>query len=184
MDKALNNSGRNARNSKIKQKMEQCMTDNGIDRAREHGGDLHGPHLIKFDNRSETIVKGFEKILLDHRPANETEIKDVLKSFRLHFSMVSYVIALARTPKDGVSENLFDELEECIDLVFKSTKRLNLSMKTPKRHLLSHLVAMTRKYKGISDYIKDWVEKMHQKQKKVDSRMKHRNYNDKATYMI
>ena len=57
MDKALNNLGCNARNSKIKQKMEQCMTDNGIDRAREHGGDLHGPHLIKFDNRSETIQK-------------------------------------------------------------------------------------------------------------------------------
>ena len=81
--------------------------------------------------------------------------------------MVSYVIALARTPKDGVSKNLFNELKECIDLVFKSTERLNLLMKTPKRHLLSHLVAMMRKYGGIADYIKDWVEKMHQKQKKL-----------------
>jgi hypothetical protein len=71
-----------------------------------------------------------------------------------------------------------------IPLPDQSTERLGLSMKTPKRHILSHAIDMIIQHGSIADYMEDWVEQLHQKYKKAISRGKIRDLVKLAIYQI
>ena len=83
-----------------------------------------------------------------------------------------------------MNRNVHEQLREVIPLFYQSTERLSLSMKTPKRHILSHALDMIIKHGSIAEYMEDWVEQLHQKYKKSKSRGKIRDNVTLANYQI
>ena len=83
-----------------------------------------------------------------------------------------------------MNDGVILQLREVIPLLYQSTERLSLSMKTPKRHILSHAIDMIINHGSIAEYMEDWVEQLHQKYKKSISRGKIRDLVKLAIYQI
>mgnify|MGYP005724356419 CR=1 FL=1 len=181
----LEKSGRNPKTSAIRQKIEQCLKKNGIDRGFSHGGMLEGVACLKLENNVEIIIEEIESILINHSERNdEEEIHTLFSSFRIHFLLASHTISLIRTERNKMNPNIHQQLREVIPLFYQSTERLSLSMKTPKRHILSHALDMIITHGSIAEYMEDWVEQLHQKYKKSKSRGKIRDNVTLANYQI
>mmetsp|Transcript_15007 Transcript_15007/g.16218 ORF Transcript_15007/g.16218 Transcript_15007/m.16218 type:complete len:146 (+) Transcript_15007:152-589(+) len=135
-------------------------------------------------------MEELESILLEHCSDDmKEETKEICKSFRIHFLISSHMFSLARTTRkdmkdETIGPQVISALREVVLLVSQSTKRLTLSMKTPKRHLMSHLVAMMIMHGSIGEYFEDWVEQIHQNYLRSIARGKIRNLEKRADYQL
>ena len=174
-------------NSKLRQMIDKCLKDHGIDRGASHGGEFTGVACLVLEDRIEDVISGIEGILLSEGNGEQEEIQEVCESYRLHFLLCSHMFSLSRTSRrdmrDPTTRNVtLDELGKVIPLVDESTERLSLSMLTVKRHLMFHLIDMMTLHDGISEYLEDWVEQIHQRFKKSKSRGKLRDLVKIADY--
>jgi hypothetical protein len=174
----------------VRQDCDETLKSNGVDRGASHGGDFTGVTILVLEDRLDAIMEDLHQHLLSN-PDNdvpEEEINAVFDSYQVHFRLMSKMFSLARTPKSELAdpvkkEALLVELSQTIGLVMTSWERLGLSLTTVKRHILqSHLVEQIDEHDGIGEYIEDWVEKMHQFVKLMNSRGKIRNLQTKAAY--
>ena len=138
--------------------------------------------------KNDGIISEIEEILFEYGNGNPYEIETVCDSYRIHFLLLSHIFALSRSSKGEMRDTelkkeIVQQLEEVIPLVDRSTQRLGLSMKTPKRHLVSaHLIDMMIEYEGIAPYLEDWVEQLHQRYMQSKSRCKVRDLVQVANY--
>ncbi|OEU21464.1 hypothetical protein FRACYDRAFT_235090 [Fragilariopsis cylindrus CCMP1102] len=179
--------GREVSNSQLRQKMDKCLKDHGVDRGASHGGDFTGVACLILEERVDDIIEEIETILLDYGNGKQEEIKQVCKSYRLHFLLSSHMFSLARTSRTDMRDpitraTILSQLKEVIPLVFKSTERMPLSMRTPKRHIMEHLITMMEMHDGIAEYLEDWVEHIHQRYINSKSRGKMRDLVKIANY--
>lgn len=111
----------------------------------------------------------------------DEEVDDYIEAFEVHFLLVSHMFSTAGTPAHELTRRsdltkLVKELEEVTPLVDRSTERLALSKRTPKRHIFSHhLIPMIMQHGGIAEYHEDWLEQVHQLEKSLDARAKRRD---------
>lgn len=97
--------------------------------------------------------------------------------------MFSLARSSQRDMRDPLTRaTILGQLNDVIPLVFKSTERLRLSMRTPKRHVMEHLIAMMEIHDGIAEYLEDWVEQIHQRYIHSKSRGKMRDLAKIANY--
>ena len=179
--------GREVRNSQLRQRMDKCLKEHGVDRGASHGGDFTGVACLILEERVDDIIEEIETLLLDYGNGKEEEIKQVCKSYRLHFLLSSHMFSLARTSRADMRNattraTVLSQLKEVIPLVFKSTERIPLSMRTPKRHIMEHLITMMEMHDGIAEYLEDWVEHIHQRYIHSKSRGKMRDLVKIANY--
>ena len=187
VEKVQKEDGREVRNSKIRQTIDRCLKEHGVDRGASHGGDFTGVACLILEDRVDDIIEEIESILLEYGNEKEEEIKQICKSYRLHFLLSSHMFSLARSSRKDMRDPLtratiLGQLNEVIPLVFKSTERLRLSMRTPKRHVMEHLIAMMEIHDGIAEYLEDWVEQIHQRYIHSKSRGKMRDLAKIANY--
>ena len=176
--------------SPVRQQVEQLLIDNGVDRGASHGGELTGVACLVLEDKIESLMAGLKQVMHAARPANvrAREVDQMVMSYEKHFLLLSHLFSLARTQKHvfkqaAEKERILNEMRKTIQLVDGSTKRLNLSMRTPKRHIASsHLVAMIDLHDGIAEWLEDWLEQVHQTQKRNDARGKIRQREVKARY--
>ena len=181
---------RSAKDSEIRQRVDQCLKDHGVDRGASHGGDFNGVACLALEDKVNDIISGIEGILFEHSQSNSNpgEIETVCGAYRIHFLLLSQMFSLSRSSRAEMCnletrKEIVQQLEDVIPLVDWSTHRLGLSMKTPKRHLVSaHLIDMMLEYDGIAPYYEDWVEQIHQRYKQSKSRCKVRNLVQVANY--
>ena len=179
---------RGVKDSNIRQKIDQCFKEHGVDRGASHGGDFNGVACLVLEDKIDDIISEIEDILFEDGNGNPGEIETVCGAYRIHFLLLSHVFSLARSSRakminDETKKEIVQQLEEAIPLVDQSTHRLGLSMQTPKRHLISaHLIDTMLEYDGIAAYVEDWVEQIHQRYKQSKSRCKVRDLVQVANY--
>ena len=184
----IEKSKRGPKDSEIRQRIDQCLKDFGVDRGASHGGDFNGVACLVLEEKIDGIISEIEEILFEYGNGSPYEIETVCDSYRIHFLLLSHIFALSRSSKGEMRDTelkkeIVQQLEEVIPLVDRSTQRLGLSMKTPKRHLVSaHLIDMMIEYDGIAPYLEDWVEQLHQRYMQSKSRCKVRDLVQVANY--
>ena len=82
--------GREVKNPKIRQTIDRCLKDHGVDRGASHGGDFTGVACLILEDRIDDIIEEIESILLEYGNEKEEEIKQICKSYRLHFLLSSH----------------------------------------------------------------------------------------------
>jgi hypothetical protein len=176
--------------SVVRQKIEELLMTHGIDRGASHGGELTGVSCLVMEERIVPLMESIRLTLkaIEGSDVPPEEVDEVMESYEIHFLLLSKVFSLARTERHVVKDPfrkpaLLEELREAIDLVNTSTKRLGMSMRTPKRHICEdHLVTFINVHDGIAEYLEDWLEQTHQTYKKISSRGKIWNKETKGNY--
>lgn len=174
----------------VRQSIEELLKKHGIDRGASHGGELTGVACLVMEDRIDPLMKDIKQTLKDASTPDvpSTEVDEVIDSYEIHFLLLSKLFSLARTEKrvfkDAARKTLIlNEMRQTISLINQSTKRLGLSMKTPKRHICDdHLVTFVDTHDGVAEYLEDWLEQIHQTYKKMNSRGKIRDMVVKGNY--
>ena len=175
----------------LRQKLEEVFIAHGIDRRAHHGGAFTGVDCLKLEQKVVEILQDIKSVCVNCSSQinrSEHDLDDLFESLKLHFLLLSRLFSLARTPKfimkrPTTKAKILGELRDVIELVKLSTKRLHLSTKTPKFHIVCHhLAEMMDAHDGIAEYVEDWLEQAHQTQKQNVSRCNIRDLQKKANY--
>ena len=189
MDTLKNRPGRKAE-CYISNGIDRILQDHGIDRAAFHGGKLLGTQCLTLERNILGIFDDLGDFLKSNHDNKvpHSEVDEVLECFRVHFLLLSHQFSLIMTPKTTMKipekkREILDALREVIDLVDKSTERLHISMKTPKRHLISdHVIKQMDAFDGIAETREEWNERSHQDYSHIDGKGKVRDPKAKAEY--
>jgi hypothetical protein len=170
---------RGKKGSSVRQKIEQCLKDEfGVDRGASHGGDFEGVAIIKLLNKGGQIFPRIESILLEveHVDIPNDEIRERVAAYKILCQLLDYIFSLSRTPSYQVNETTISELRRVIPLAMVRWRQLKLSLLMPKIHALwDHLINQMEEHHGISEYMEDFVELMHQMVKQFECRSKMRD---------
>jgi hypothetical protein len=93
------------------------------------------------------------------------------------------IFSFSRSSREEITEEKLTEYEEEIDILMEMWEKFGLSMTTVKRHCVQdHLIEQLRLYGELKEYFEDFVELMHQNQKKKSKRGKIRDFEKMAQY--
>ena len=57
---------RSAKDSEIRQRVDQCLKDHGVDRGASHGGDFNGVACLALEDKIDDIISEIKGILFEH----------------------------------------------------------------------------------------------------------------------
>jgi hypothetical protein len=169
----------------MRQQLDDCLKHYGVDRGACHGGDFTGVALLILNNKIEEIFDSIKQILLSNADSKvpPSEIKEQVNRRIGLFVLMDDIFSFARKPQAQLSDDLFIKYEERIDTLMMNWESMGLSMTTVKRHLVEdHLIEQMRLHGDLCEYFEDFVELMHQNQKKKTRRGKIRDFETRAKY--
>ena len=142
-----------------------------------HGGQLNGVDCRRLLNQLEGIIEEIKEVA-EERLSNNidkfpndveismSELRNKLDSYSNLFSVMDVVFSLLRTP--APTEEEVKEAEEAIFVLQTMWKALDIS-ETVKAHILFvHTIEQFQRVGGIADRVEDFIEKYHQKIKRLD----------------
>jgi len=122
---------------------------------------------------SRIVARVGEKVKTegDEKTRNSIAAEWVVEA--LMFLLLEGLIHYMKLPNEVVTEKDKTDLERFIKLTMKMWRALNLSV-TVKAHVVeSHLLSQIEMYKGLGDFVEEFIELLHQDTKRFRRRMGH-----------
>ena len=142
------------------------MTKNHVDRASYHGGDLDGKNVMIMFNNNEKMFNEIKTVLKNVAPndrCSDEEIDDMNKRHIEITTLFDYLFSIARTPSGEATDEVINTAKRIIDVLRVKWDDLRLTKRMPKVHnLFTHLIPQMTMWKGIGDFLEDFVEQGHQ----------------------
>jgi hypothetical protein len=176
---------RNTKDSHMRQLIDDCLKSFGVDRGACHGGDFTGVALLILNKKIKDIFEAIKAILLSNPDSKvpPSEIEEQLNKRIQLFVIMDDIFSFARKPREELSDDIFAEYAEKIETFMLLWENMGLSMTTVKRHCVAaHLIEQMRRHGDLCEYFEDFVELMHQNQKKKTKRGKIRDFSKLAAY--
>ena len=145
--------------------MESKLIEDGIDRAKYHGGDLEGTSFVRMFQNSNKIFNQFKvdisKMVNEEDQFNE--VNDVTERYIEIYTLFDTLFSLSRTVCGKITSEIIDKLRIVIQKVMLCWRNLRFSSKMSKIHgIEDHLLDQIIKYNGIGCFIEDFIEQAHQ----------------------
>ena len=135
-----------------------------------------GPAINRLLANVAEIFTRIKSLLIANRTDNsipEAEIIQMCDSYRDLFLLLEGLLHYMKLPNEVVTEKDKHDLERFIKLTMIMWRALNLSV-TVKAHVVeSHLSCQIEMYKGLGDFVEEFIELLHQDTKRFRRRMGH-----------
>lgn len=156
--------------------IEKILEDFHVSMGQYHGRDMEGPAINRLLANVAEIFTRIKSLLMANRADNsiqEAEIIQMCDLYRDLFLLLEGLIHYMKLPNEVVTEKDKTDLERFIKLTMKMWRALNLSV-TVKAHVVeSHLLSQIEMYKGLGDFVEEFIELLHQDTKQFRRRMGH-----------
>ena len=157
--------------------IEKILEKFHVSMGQYHGRDMEGPAINRLLANVAEIFTRIKSLLIANRTVNssipEAEIIQMCDSYRDMFLLLEGLFHYMKLPNEVVTDKDKGDLERFIKLTMRMWRALNLSV-TVKAHVVeSHLLAQIEMYKGLGDFVEEFIELLHQDTKRFRRRMGH-----------
>ena len=164
--------GRSWREKLLLARVEDVLKEFGVCMGQYHGRDLEGPAVRRLLNKASEIFERASVVLCDQCSADmKDEIQEMCKHYENLFNSLEGAMHFMRKPNGLVTDDDLEKFKEFVDAVMLKWRALGLSV-TVKAHLLeSHAFYQMLFFRGIGDFIEEFVEQLYQFTKRHKQRM-------------
>ena len=115
------------------------------------------------------------------RHAQDLEVDDIIARYTQLCTLLDGLFSLARTPSGKATQPIIDLTGRYIRAVMFKWRGLRLSMKLLKIHgIEDHLLPQMERFKGIGDFLEDFIEQAHQFGKDEEARTRNMPNRERA----
>ena len=149
----------------IRIELEKVLKKHGIERPPYHGGDLTGVKVqVLFQNVDVIFGEFQEKVMaIQDRRADDDEVRQMFEMYIKLGFILDGIFSLARTKTGYLEQEDIDLQKRFVRSCIHMWRCLRFSSRGPKIHgIEDHLLDSMQMYKGVGDFVEDFIEQSHQ----------------------
>ena len=162
------------------------LKEYAIDPALYHGGKLIGPHLRRLMQNSQIIIDRIYDLVIE-QPNRRGDATDDIRLCNLFdryirlFILFDDFFSLCYAPCGTLTDSDLSHATRLVRCIMKEWRELEFSMGKPKIHCVEdHVLPCLYRFRGLREYLEDFVEKYHQKKKRNQERTSSMRSNKKS----